>query len=75
MNLIIFFPSICSGFEIAEKGCCGTGIVELAVLCNQLSSVCTEPSSYVFWDSYHPTEGTYKILTTSIIQKYVEAFH
>ncbi|XP_031265521.1 GDSL esterase/lipase EXL3-like [Pistacia vera] len=64
------------GFEISDKGCCGTGNIEVAELCNRFtSSVCSNASSYVFWDSYHPTERAYKVLTTSILQKYINAFY
>lgn len=63
------------GFEIVNKGCCGTGNLEVAILCNRYSSsICTNASSYVFWDSYHPTESAYKVLSKFIIQKYINAF-
>ena len=58
-----------------DKGCCGTGRVEAAVLCRLLDPfTCKNASSYVFWDSYHPTERTYKILIDEIIQKCVDKF-
>ncbi|KAL5780734.1 hypothetical protein ACOSQ2_011471 [Xanthoceras sorbifolium] len=63
------------GFEVANRGCCGTGNIEVAVLCNPLSSkTCSDDSSYVFWDSYHPTENAYKALVSSILSKYVNKF-
>ncbi|TXG52023.1 hypothetical protein EZV62_021192 [Acer yangbiense] len=63
------------GFEVANKGCCGTGELEVAVLCNKLSpTTCSDDSSYVFWDSYHPTEKTYRTLVSSLIRKYVDKF-
>lgn len=63
------------GFEIANKGCCGTGNIEVAVLCNKFSpSTCTDTSKYVFWDSYHPTEEAYRALVHPILQKYVTKF-
>ncbi|GAV56710.1 Lipase_GDSL domain-containing protein [Cephalotus follicularis] len=63
------------GFEIVDKGCCGTGTVEVGILCNQLTpGTCTNDSSYLFWDSFHPTEKAYKILTTQIIKKYIKSF-
>ncbi|KAK3231872.1 hypothetical protein Dsin_003753 [Dipteronia sinensis] len=58
------------GFEIVDRGCCGTGIIETSVLCNPLSfNTCTNASSYMFWDSYHPTEQTYKIMVSNIMKK------
>ncbi|XP_030934786.1 GDSL esterase/lipase EXL3-like [Quercus lobata] len=64
------------GFEIANKGCCGTGTVEVAILCNQLDHhhTCTDDSKYVFFDSYHPTEKAYKIIVNQLITKYIYNF-
>ncbi|ESQ27540.1 hypothetical protein EUTSA_v10018754mg [Eutrema salsugineum] len=63
------------GFEVSNKGCCGTGVIEVAVLCNKItSSVCPDVSSHVFWDSYHPTEKTYKVLVSLLINKAINQF-
>ncbi|GMH03289.1 hypothetical protein Nepgr_005128 [Nepenthes gracilis] len=58
------------GFEIVDKGCCGTGLVEVSILCTKLDAVCPDDSKNVFWDSYHPTEKTYKIIINSLVKKY-----
>ncbi|RVX03385.1 GDSL esterase/lipase EXL3 [Vitis vinifera] len=64
-----------SGFEVVNKGCCGTGLIEVAVLCNQFNPfTCNDVTKYVFWDSYHPTERLYKILIGEIIREYVDSF-
>ncbi|KAK2376589.1 GDSL Lipase/Acylhydrolase family protein [Trifolium repens] len=55
------------GFTETNKGCCGTGLFEVTPLCNELTPVCNDASRYVFWDSVHPTEATYKY-----IAKYLE---
>ncbi|KFK42029.1 hypothetical protein AALP_AA2G202800 [Arabis alpina] len=63
------------GFGVANKGCCGTGALEVAVLCNKVtSSVCSDVFSHVFWDSYHPTEKTYKAIVKPLMVKYVNQF-
>ncbi|XVE69695.1 hypothetical protein DITRI_Ditri10aG0011700 [Diplodiscus trichospermus] len=62
------------GFEVANKGCCGTGDIEVAILCNTLSPTCTDVSKYIFWDSYHPTEKAYRALLVPVLQKYVGKF-
>ncbi|XP_022751982.1 GDSL esterase/lipase EXL3-like [Durio zibethinus] len=63
------------GFEVVNKGCCGTGNIEVAVLCNKLSpSTCTDVSKYIFWDSYHPTEKAYRALVAPLLPKYVSKF-
>lgn len=60
------------GFEVSDKGCCGSGKLEVAVLCNPLSPhTCEDVSKYVFWDSYHPTENAYKIITDTVVKGYL----
>ncbi|GAV76946.1 Lipase_GDSL domain-containing protein [Cephalotus follicularis] len=46
-------------FDEVSQGCCGTGYLEAAFLCNPKSYVCPDASKYVFFDSIHPTEKTY----------------
>ncbi|CAI0382538.1 unnamed protein product [Linum tenue] len=58
------------GFEISEKGCCGTGVLEVSILCNKLTPPCSNINAHVFWDSYHPTEKTYRVLVTTLLAKY-----
>ncbi|KAL7155514.1 hypothetical protein ABFS83_03G079600 [Erythranthe nasuta] len=56
------------GFKIADKGCCGiTGKVEVSFLCK---CACSNVDDYVYWDSVHPTEKTYKILVHRILEEY-----
>ncbi|KAL5754403.1 hypothetical protein ACOSP7_022623 [Xanthoceras sorbifolium] len=64
------------GFEVATKGCCGTGNIEVSILCTRLSDLqtCKDDTKYVFWDSYHPTETAYKLLTSTILKKYMDDF-
>ena len=66
---------IVSGFEVVNKGCCGTGLIEVSVLCDQLNPfTCNDATKYVFWDSYHPTERAYKTIIGEIFQGYVDSF-
>ncbi|BFG17608.1 hypothetical protein CerSpe_038820 [Prunus speciosa] len=64
------------GFEVVNKGCCGSGIIEVLKLCNQFqpAGTCSDDSKYVFWDSYHPTESAYKIIVQQILDKYANRF-
>ncbi|GLT82611.1 hypothetical protein SLE2022_009720 [Rubroshorea leprosula] len=59
------------GFEVENVSCCGTGRIEVTVLCNPATNTlsCPDASKYVFWDSYHPTEKAYKILTPILINQ------
>ncbi|XP_065857580.1 GDSL esterase/lipase EXL3-like [Euphorbia lathyris] len=52
------------GFEVATKGCCGTGNIEVSILCNPgvEGHSCPDASKYIFWDSYHPSQQTYQTL-------------
>ena len=59
------------GFEIVDRGCCGTGEVEVSWMCNALSRTCSNISNYFFWDSFHPTEKAYKIIVDNLLQIYV----
>ncbi|XP_043709195.1 uncharacterized protein LOC122658342 [Telopea speciosissima] len=62
------------GFEEVRDGCCGTGKIEVSILCNDLVPVtCPDDTKYLFWDSYHPTQSGYRVLTTSILQKYANS--
>ncbi|KAK4429411.1 GDSL esterase/lipase EXL1 [Sesamum alatum] len=56
------------GFKIANKGCCGTGTLEVAFLCKY---TCSNVSDYVFWDSFHPTERTYRLIVHRILKQYI----
>ncbi|KAI4336754.1 hypothetical protein L6164_015242 [Bauhinia variegata] len=62
------------GFKVVDKGCCGTGSIEVSVLCNRLDPTCPDASNYVFWDSYHPTETAYRKLIGPLLQKYLYHF-
>lgn len=62
------------GFEVTDRGCCGTGNIEVAILCNKYSGTCPDATKYLFWDSYHPTEKGYRVLVDQVLQKYVNSF-
>ncbi|CAM8919060.1 unnamed protein product [Rhodiola kirilowii] len=58
-----------NGFEVTDKGCCGTGLYEVTLLCSPINhpTTCPDASKYVFWDSFHPTETAYKKLVAANI--------
>uniref|UniRef100_A0A251UML7 Putative SGNH hydrolase-type esterase domain-containing protein n=1 Tax=Helianthus annuus TaxID=4232 RepID=A0A251UML7_HELAN len=60
------------GIEVVDRGCCGTGNIEVAILCNKLLPTCPDDSKYLFWDSYHPTNKGYTILVNQVLGKYVD---
>ncbi|KAI4373574.1 hypothetical protein MLD38_011688 [Melastoma candidum] len=56
------------GFAEARRACCGTGLVETSILCNPKSEgTCKNASQYVFWDGFHPSEATNKILADDLL--------
>ncbi|RRT47086.1 hypothetical protein B296_00053975, partial [Ensete ventricosum] len=64
---------VCAGFKVSTKGCCGTGTIEVTLLCNsKTTTVCSDVTDYVFWDSYHPTEKAYKVIVNNIFDNYIQ---
>ncbi|KAJ0255892.1 hypothetical protein HA466_0089350 [Hirschfeldia incana] len=62
------------GFKVNNLGCCGTGLIEVTALCNNYTSaVCTIRSDYVFWDSFHPTETSYRIIVAKLLDRYLNS--
>ncbi|XP_059068621.1 GDSL esterase/lipase At2g30310-like [Cryptomeria japonica] len=56
------------GFEISNRGCCGTGLLEVGPRCdNRTPITCSNTSKSVFWDSAHPTQATYQIIADKLL--------
>jgi len=63
------------GIEVTDKGCCGRGKFAVSVLCNPLTrTICSNRSNYIFWDSFHPTEKAYNIITSNELDKKINKF-
>ncbi|TKY66873.1 GDSL esterase/lipase EXL3 [Spatholobus suberectus] len=63
------------GFEVTDKGCCGTGNIEVGILCNRFNlHICSNTSNYVFWDSFHPTEAAYNVLCSLVLDNKIKDF-
>ncbi|KAJ4803198.1 GDSL esterase/lipase EXL3 [Rhynchospora pubera] len=59
------------GFEVTDRGCCGTGIFEITLTCNRYTSEpCKDPSKFLFWDTFHLTEKGYTILISELVARY-----
>ncbi|GAB2272252.1 hypothetical protein Dimus_007072 [Dionaea muscipula] len=57
-----------NGFFEARKACCGTGTIETSLLCNAQSvGTCTNATSYIFWDGFHPSEAANKVLADNLL--------
>ncbi|XP_047312156.1 GDSL esterase/lipase At5g45960-like [Impatiens glandulifera] len=55
------------GIEVADRGCCGTGLIEASVLCNSKTPTCPDATKYAFWDGIHPTDRSYYLIFQSLI--------
>ncbi|KAK7382931.1 hypothetical protein VNO78_28595 [Psophocarpus tetragonolobus] len=58
-----------AGFIDVSEACCGTGAYGISGICTLLS-VCSNPSTYVFWDFAHPTERAYQFVVSSILHSH-----
>lgn len=63
------------GFKDGKDACCGYIGLAVGPLCNVGSRTCPDPSKYVFWDSYHPTERAYKIMIDDFLRRYTRYIH
>ncbi|XP_047328589.1 GDSL esterase/lipase EXL3-like isoform X1 [Impatiens glandulifera] len=63
------------GFDVVDKGCCGTGLTEVTFTCNPLTNTCGDDTKYLFWDAYHPTERGYRIIIRQLLQKYLSKLY
>ncbi|KAL8245951.1 hypothetical protein R6Q59_007167 [Mikania micrantha] len=61
------------GFDVADRGCCGTGTIEVIYLCNILTPTCPDRSRYFFWDGFHLTEKGNNIIVNYIFEDLVNA--
>ncbi|XP_065855486.1 GDSL esterase/lipase At5g03820-like [Euphorbia lathyris] len=59
-----------NGFLEARRSCCGTGTLETSVLCNARAlGTCSNATSYVFWDGFHPSEAANKVLAGILLEQ------
>ncbi|KAL8205296.1 hypothetical protein R6Q57_008847 [Mikania cordata] len=57
------------GFESAAVACCATGLFEMGYMCDQFNPfTCSNANTYVFWDSFHPTEKTNLIISDHLFK-------
>ncbi|PAN42674.1 hypothetical protein PAHAL_8G146100 [Panicum hallii] len=63
------------GFENVVQGCCGTGLIETSVLCGVDEPLtCQDAEKYVFFDSVHPSQRTYRIVADNILNNALKVF-
>ncbi|KAL0446809.1 UNVERIFIED_CONTAM: GDSL esterase/lipase 6 [Sesamum latifolium] len=55
------------GFADVESGCCGYGSLGGELQCGKEGyTVCKNPNEYLFWDFFHPSERTYKLISKAL---------
>ncbi|CAL9152201.1 unnamed protein product [Musa hybrid cultivar] len=63
------------GFEVASRGCCGTGKIEASYLCNQWNPfTCEDADKYAFWDSIHPSERLNRLCANQTLRTSLAEF-
>ncbi|KAI8552054.1 hypothetical protein RHMOL_Rhmol06G0234600 [Rhododendron molle] len=71
---IIRRPSL-YGFDVSSVACCATGMFEMGYMCNRYTAfTCTDASKYVFWDAFHPTEKTNRIISDHLVKNVLSGF-
>ncbi|GFQ04793.1 GDSL esterase/lipase at2g04570 [Phtheirospermum japonicum] len=57
------------GLMFSQKACCATGTFEMGYTCNDHNPLtCKDADKYVFWDAFHPTQQTNKLVADHIIK-------
>ncbi|XP_065862398.1 GDSL esterase/lipase At5g55050-like [Euphorbia lathyris] len=54
------------GFTEVKAACCGLGTLNAQFPCTPISKLCSNRSSHVFWDLYHPTEAAARIIVDNL---------
>ncbi|OMO49380.1 Lipase, GDSL [Corchorus capsularis] len=63
------------GFEVTSVACCATGMFEMGYACSRANPfTCSDADKYVFWDSFHPTEKTDKIVADHVVKTSLAKF-
>lgn len=63
-----FASSYVSGFNETKAACCGLGYLNAKAPCLPVSNYCSNRRDHVFWDFFHPTEATHRILVEHLFQ-------
>ncbi|OAY55145.1 GDSL esterase/lipase At5g55050 [Manihot esculenta] len=54
------------GFTEVKAACCGLGTLKANVPCLPIATYCSNRKDHVFWDLFHPTEATARILVDTL---------
>ncbi|KAK3445871.1 GDSL esterase/lipase At2g04570-like [Eucalyptus grandis] len=63
------------GFESVSVACCATGLFEMGYACQRENPfTCQDANKYVFWDAFHPTEKTSRIVADYVMRTVLARF-
>ncbi|XP_051135844.1 GDSL esterase/lipase At2g04570 [Andrographis paniculata] len=63
------------GFEVSERACCATGRFEMGFTCDERNPMtCRDANKYVFWDAFHPSEQTNRIVAQHLLNTSLHKF-
>ncbi|XP_059661146.1 GDSL esterase/lipase At4g26790-like [Cornus florida] len=63
------------GFEDGGRACCATGMYEMSYLCNKMNPLtCKDASKFLFWDAFHPSEQTSRIISEHVVKNELHQF-
>ncbi|KAF2285737.1 hypothetical protein GH714_007530 [Hevea brasiliensis] len=54
------------GFTEVKAACCGLGTLKANVPCLPIAAYCSNRKDHAFWDLFHPTEATARILVDTL---------
>ena len=58
---------VLQGFIDGKSGCCGVGKYNGIITCLPgISTLCPDRSKHVFWDAFHPTEATNRLIAHAV---------
>lgn len=60
-------PIDSTGFSDVSSACCGDGPLNGQLQCGREGyKICPNPNGFLFWDYFHPTEHTYKLISKAL---------
>ncbi|KAH7842390.1 hypothetical protein Vadar_004774 [Vaccinium darrowii] len=63
------------GFDDTSVACCASGMFEMGYACARNNPfTCTNASKYVFWDAFHPTEKTNRVIVDHLMKTSLSVF-
>ncbi|KAL3635760.1 hypothetical protein CASFOL_020307 [Castilleja foliolosa] len=53
-------------FNVTTDACCGLGMYNGGIMCISSDMACSNASTHIWWDQFHPTEAVNKILADNV---------